>query len=599
MTADADESDAAALAVAEAAAAACLARGDSLSAFDISQGARESGLDSARLRYLNVRALAATGDSVTALERYHALDIGAAGDADSLALEGRILKDMAFMRGGKPAADRLAEAAEAYARAFDRSGDSFPAINAASLFAMLGRSDESAAILAAMPETRGDAPLADYWSGATAVEVALLRGDRPALERLLAAGSWIARGDAAARASTCLQVRRLAKSGAVDADSAAAVRDALRPGPVVTYAGHMFRSDADAEARIAAAIGVELGRISPSALVGPLACGADILFAEAALARGIDFVAVMPFDADDFRAVSVLCGGPEWAVRHDHCLAQAARVVSASAAQFIGDDLQFKLGSMTGMGVALLRAAALETRAVQMVVVQDDETGQRANSAHAGTHADQRLWQADDRETIVIAAGPVDRRLTFPPTPALPPVPRGQYALLFGDYAGFSKLREADLPLFETEVLGRIGAVLDGQEGAVLFRNTWGDAVYAVIEGPHVAARVALAIQQALHDLPPSLGRVEDGAGMRIGLHYGPLFRGQDPVTAAASWYGTEVTRTARIEPVTPTGSVFCTESFAAALALGGGADFDCHYVGRIKLAKAYGALAMYRLSQG
>ncbi|MEY4270292.1 MAG: hypothetical protein RLZZ58_1508 [Pseudomonadota bacterium] len=594
MTPALDDADA--LAGAESAAAARLARGDSLSAYDKSQAARDAGLDSVRLRYLNVRALAATGDSAAALARYHALDVGAQGDADSLALEGRILKDMAFAGGGDADA-RLAEAAAAYVRAFDRSGDAFPGINAASLLAMQGEGAQSAAILAQLAAILGDGPPADYWAGATRVEAALLQHDGAALARLLDGGGWVTTGDAASRASTCLQVRRLAASGAVDSAAARTVCAALRPGPVVTYSGHMFRSDAAAEARISAAIGAELDQLAPSALVGPLACGADILFAEAALAREIDLVVVMPFDGDDFKAISVLSGGAAWGARHDAALAAASRVVAASAAQFVGDDLQFKLGSLTGMGVAILRAAALETDAVQLVVAQGEDVGPRARSEHAGTHADQAMWQATGRASIAIAAGPVDRRLDFPPTPAMAPVPRGQYALLFGDYAGFSKLREADLPLFEQDVLGRIGAVLAAHGDAVLFRNTWGDAVYAVIEQPQAAAAIALAIQAVLRDLPAALGTAADGAGMRIGLHYGPLFRGQDPVTAAASWYGTEVTRTARIEPVTPTRSVFCTESFAAALALAGTGGFDCHYVGRITLAKDYGALAMYRLS--
>ena len=57
---------------------------------------------------------------------------------------------------------------------------------------------------------------------------------------------------------------------------------------------------------------------------------------------------------------------------------------------------------------------------------------------------------------------------------------------------------------------------------------------------------------------------------MRIGLHYGPIYVGSDRVTAADLWYGGEVNRTARIEPVTPIGDVYCTEPFASALILDG-----------------------------
>jgi class 3 adenylate cyclase len=56
------------------------------------------------------------------------------------------------------------------------------------------------------------------------------------------------------------------------------------------------------------------------------------------------------------------------------------------------------------------------------------------------------------------------------------------------------------------------------------------------------------------------------------------------------------VSRTARIEPVTPPGAVYVTEPFAAALMLETDHDFACDYVGHMPAAKDYGRLRMYRL---
>ena len=58
---------------------------------------------------------------------------------------------------------------------------------------------------------------------------------------------------------------------------------------------------------------------------------------------------------------------------------------------------------------------------------------------------------------------------------------------------------------------------------------------------------------------------------------------------------GSHVSRTARIEPVTPPGSVFVTEPFAAALELAE-SPFRCDYVGHLPAAKDFGRLRMYRL---
>ena len=248
------------------------------------------------------------------------------------------------------------------------------------------------------------------------------------------------------------------------------------------------------------------------------------------------------------------------------------------------------------MGLARLRARELETDAVQFAVM---EGAARSAAAIAGTNADVALWQRHGGRTIEIATDALDRALDFPPAPQVPEgTRRGLYAMLFADFAGFSNLGEAELPVFAREVMGGIGRILDGFGDAVLFRNTWGDAVYAVIDAPATAARIALAMQDVLAVLPAELGLEGTRAGMRIGIHFGPIYRGIDPVVGSELWYGTEVTRTARIEPVTLVGQVYCTQPLAAMLALGEARDFECDYVGKVRLAKDYGELALYRLSR-
>ena len=70
----------------------------------------------------------------------------------------------------------------------------------------------------------------------------------------------------------------------------------------------------------------------------------------------------------------------------------------------------------------------------------------------------------------------------------------------------------------------------------------------------------------------------------------------RDPVSGVLTFLGSHVSRTARIEPVTPPRAVYVTELFAAALELAGGEDLACDYVGHMPAAKDYGRLRMYRL---
>ena len=81
-------------------------------------------------------------------------------------------------------------------------------------------------------------------------------------------------------------------------------------------------------------------------------------------------------------------------------------------------------------------------------------------------------------------------------------------------------------------------------------------------------------------------------------LRAGEYERRDDPVTGRMTFYGTEVSRTARIEPVTPCGSVYVTEPFAAVLEMDAEGEFVCNYVGKIALPKNYGVFPLYRLAR-
>jgi class 3 adenylate cyclase len=368
--------------------------------------------------------------------------------------------------------------------------------------------------------------------------------------------------------------------------------------PVVVYCGHMFGSGSAEEPLLAARIAAELDRLGAEAGFGPLACGADLLIAEALLARGAELNVVLPFAEDDFIAESVLCGGESWLARYHACRDAAASLHFATPGAYVGDDNQFAYNTQFAMGLAALRADARGCAAVQVAVVSD-KFRSLSKTGLAGTVADIGLWQALGRETVAIPAGPVPRDLVFPRHDwAMNGTKRAIRSIIFADYKGFSRLGERELPLFVSEVMGRIGAVLGDFGDHVEFRNTWGDAIYVIVDTPRVAARIALELQDRLKNLPAALTPPGDIAGMRLGLHYGPVWVGTDRITGNRIWYGGEVNRTARIEPVTPVGGVYCTETFAAALLVDDCRDCTFTSVGLKQLAKNFGELELYRLEK-
>jgi class 3 adenylate cyclase len=376
------------------------------------------------------------------------------------------------------------------------------------------------------------------------------------------------------------------------------LKHAEKSGNVTVFCGHMFNAGSEAEAALARRVHEELDRLEISVGYGPLACGADIVIAEALIERGAELNVVLPFAEEDFIEVSVDCGGPEWRARFEACRDAANTVNFATPGAYVGDDNQFAYNTLFAMGLAALRAQEIGGEAFQLAVVSDSFKS-FSTTGIAGTQADMRLWQSLGRETVVIPAGAVPRDLKFPPKPEFTGGTRREIrSIIFADYKGFSRIGERELPDFMNVVMGRIAQVLHDFGDHVEFRNTWGDAIYAVIDEPKTAAAIALALQDELADLPAGL--IPDGAvaGMRTGVHYGPIWVGTDRITGNRLWYGGEVNRTARIEPVTPVGGVYCTESFAAALLMDDCSNCKFTPVGRVRLPKNYGELDLFRLER-
>lgn len=147
-------------------------------------------------------------------------------------------------------------------------------------------------------------------------------------------------------------------------------------------------------------------------------------------------------------------------------------------------------------------------------------------------------------------------------------------------------------------MLGAFGGVLAQYGAQVLYRNTWGDGLFVVMADACLAARCALKLQAAMASIDLGQCGLPDSLALRLGGHFGPVYEAVDPVLGLTNYFGAHVSRTARIEPVTPPGEVYVTEQFAARLALDRD-GFDCDYVGLVPAAKGYGNLRMYHLRAG
>jgi len=180
------------------------------------------------------------------------------------------------------------------------------------------------------------------------------------------------------------------------------------------YAGHIFRGvDMDAaaqaaeEARLAPAIADLCRRSGVRALHGALAAGADILFAEAALALGLELHVVLPFDGDTFETTSVGIGNPadapgRWNARYRAVLAAATSLrVSAAAVPTAGQrDAWYRTAFREAAGAALFAADRIGGACLMMAVTDKGGSG-----SPGGTTSAEADWRARGRHLVTLPFG--------------------------------------------------------------------------------------------------------------------------------------------------------------------------------------------------
>ena len=572
-------------------------------------GASPSNFDFEVITYHHVWAVARSGGTKRALQLYSDYRIGERADSKSQGLYARILKDQALKANPGVRPQALAVAADAYGAVFQRHGGPWPAVNAATLHLLAGDQDKAREwaekVFIACAEQTPQSELEGYFRAVSMAEASLVIGDvRTATLELWRAGTYTSVGYAT-RATTRKQLRYICQANALEPD----VLDLVDVPLVIYYAGHIIsapgvqgRFPAEQEERVRAEIGAYLDTRDIGFAFGSLAAGSDILFAEACRDRDIDLHVVLPFDSVEFIKTSVRPAGQQWVERFYDCLdwctigeAQGTSSVTyATDGAFLGDESLFLYGAQFAMGLAALRARNLDTNP-RMIAVFDG-----ASTKGVGTDGSVDMWSGLGYGADIIGIeGGTRSRSEINWDVAIPDVPeRHPRAILYGDVEGYSELKEEEVAQFNNTIMSKISTVLQAYDENVLYKNSFGDAVYVVFDEALQAARCALAIQKVFEEADFKDSETGSKLSFRLGGHFGPIFRGTDFIRNEPTFFGSHVTKVARIEPVTPPGAVYVTEPMAAALALSGTHEIDCDYVGMVALAKNYGEFRMYVLRE-
>lgn len=572
------------------------------------------------------RALGAIADLAEAIDLVRGKRLGATADAETYNALARVFREAWLSSGARRDLDHCREL---FLRAFHTGNNPRDGIEAALMSLLLGDRAEARRLAALVGHTMDGEqhdttlpPDVRYRLLATLGQAHLLLGETDeAIETFQRAcaleGVHYGRVVAAVKQLELLRHGGIAVPPELD--------DIVKPPTVVVFTGHALDHAGEGphfppalEAAVRAEIAQQLEDLDAQIGYSMAACGSDLLFIEAMLERGAEVNVVMPFALDDFIANQVRYGGPRWEMRFRNALKLAASVTYATEERYLGHDMLYRFANQCLHGLATLRSGFLRT-SPYLLAVWDMMPGSLIGGA--GDFIDQ--WEDITRLRIIDLDGLLQQRpeLLGPDGPAFPSLDFGDQdeeagqgrvirSMLFCDIAGYSKLKEENIPAF-LEFLARLKLGLGAAGVEPTSINTWGDAIFAVMDKATPMAEYALTMQEVVGRLGEEMrAQLPNPLTLRISLHAGPVFEAADPICGRKNFYGSHINRAARLEPVTVIGHVYATQQFVAVLTaeqsamrsetLSNGEEFEqkyvSEYVGVLSLAKDFGKQTVYHL---
>jgi class 3 adenylate cyclase len=593
--------------------------GEPLLAYDVLAEGLASSQTDVRLRQLLALSLARSGATQRANSILTRLREEGHNDEETLGILARTHKDL-WTQSTDPAERKrqLGLAYEFYAAAYRLNGGYYAGINAATLGLLLGKKDRARALArevrrACLRELDhlGEKDASRYWPLATLGEAALILRKWTESEDRYAQAAEIGRGQFAELTSTRRNARLILDYLGRDAKD---IENCFQIPKVVVFAGHLIdrpgrqtpRFPPQLEPAVRNAIRSRLKKLGAGFGYASTACGSDILFLEALVEMGAEAHVVLPYGKKQFAKDSVrILPGTNWGARFEQVLARANEIITASSERLGEGGMSFEYTNLVLQGLAHMKARQLETELVPLAVWD-----QKPGDGPGGTVSMIGLWHSLGLKVEMIDLAKILRRQCpnlvskNSGPPAIAPKRRAGakkfttriMAMLFADAVHFSKLTERQIPLFVQQFLGTIAALIAESSNAPVVKNTWGDGLYFVFRDVREAGLFALELCEDLNrrnwtdkGLPATLN-------LRIALHAGPVYSCTDPVLQQQTYTGTHVSRTARMEPITPPGQVYASQAFAALTAAQGVREFTCDYVGQTPLAKGYGTFPTFHV---
>ena len=496
-------------------------------------------------------------------------------DVETAGILGSIYKEL-FKKNQQTAFALLSH--DTYLKNFTSTKNYYTGINAASMSAMVmqsvkGKELAREVIALLQPDTT------DFWELATLGEAyLLLKNKEKSIEYYLAARN-AAGTDWGKVTSVHNQLWLLNHYLPVSKD----VFRIFAPPEVVAFAGHMIdapgrttpRFPIVIEQKVKDAIKGAIRTLHASIGYCSLACGADILFAEAMAEEGCEVVLLIPFDKTDFINTSIKFAGETWIKRYEE-LVNKFPVTLVAKDSYGGNDDLFSLLGKAVFGSAVLRSQMYHQEPYLLTVLSEFDLKQK----EGGTRDTVKAWPYPQRHTNI---NPNVMFTTADVKPTIAEVPK----------VTFEKI--ANRPVLYMACIELAGVLVMERERIEKLVNTIAEEQqfsFKILEITETEIILGLDTEIALMDVVRSIwistSPFKPEKPIRIGLHVAPVYlkKIEEDVN---------VKNLQAISQFASMGSICATMGFASVLALHP-QKFQLDYIGVIQLPDQNENSNLYRI---
>jgi tetratricopeptide (TPR) repeat protein len=508
-----------------------------------------------RLKQLYALSLSKAGVPEAALEFMEPVYREFPEDPESAGILGSINKELFKKNQSTPFAIR---SRDTYFKNFTATKSYYTGINAASMSAMAGqasRGREIANQVISILEGKAN----DFWELATLGEAHLLTKNRIKSTEYYVQARKRAGNDWGKITSVHNQLWLLNHFLPVSGE----VMKMFKPPVVTAFVGHMIdhpsrstpRFPAVIEQSIKDAITNSIRTLNAHIGYCSVACGGDILFAEAMAEQGGEVNIFIPFDIPDFIQTSLAFAGDHWVKRFE-ALVEKFPIHFVTHEAYAGFDDLFAFQSKLIFGSAVMRSSSSHAEPYLLTVLSDVDLKRK----EGGTRDTIRLWPYPQNH-ININPDIYTSSITVEVNPnVLKPIQftsdlnRPVLYLAYCDLTGISLLERE-------KVFKAIHLKIDDETVPVKAFALETDSFLAAYE-------TEISVMEFVSDVLNSIKALKQVGGLKMALHAGPVHITTDANSEDVKVSGETVDIVRQIGKLTPAGSICATNNFSSLLAL-------------------------------